>query len=322
MLRHNPRGANLIGLPCTGMKGEQFNQKALEGLRAKIRKPQVVEAFDRLADFGIGSTALSAGPGGKGRSADFRYLSSEPEGWPFSLTTTQAHLLFHVRPFALQAMGLARTALAANFEGTRTPARGGVQIIVRSRAEADAVVEQLLSRWPVAGTATPARSRQGSPEIQHAVDVLQRDIWERKDIGMAEKRALLGARLGHGVYRANVEQVDGACRVTGVMDRRHLRATHIKPWRDCTDAEKLDGHNGVMLSPHVVHLFERGYITFSDTGDLHVSSTLNSRVLKQWGIALPIQPRPFSTRQKTYLAWHRQHVYEKVETGRRRKSSG
>jgi hypothetical protein len=304
------------------MKGEHFNQKALEGLRAKISQQQVVEAFDRLTAFGIESPALSAGPGGKGRNADFRYLSSEPGGWPFSITTTQAHLLFHVRPLALQVLGLTRAALAANFAGARKPARGGLQIIIRSCADADAVVDQLLSRWPVAGAAKPAASAQGSPEILHAVDVLQRDIWERRDIGIAEKRALLGARLGHGVYRANVEQVDGACRVTGVMDRRHLRATHIKPWRDCTDTEKLDGHNGVMLSPHVAHLFERGYITFSDSGDLLVSGTLNSRVLKQWGIAVPIPPRPFSPKQKAYLAWHRQHVYEKVETGRRRKTSG
>jgi hypothetical protein len=259
-------------------------------------------------------------PGGRGRNADFRYLSSEPRGWPFSLTAGRSQLVVTVRPLAVETLRLNLDGLGAWFEVVRRSARGSLQIVVRNRLEADAVVDHLLSRWPAPSRPEPGQA--SAPAIQQAVDVLQRDIWERTDISLAEKRALLGARLGHGEYRANVEKVDGACRVTGVMDRRHLRATHIKPWRYCSDAEKLDGHNGLMLSPHVVHLFERGYVTFSDTGDLHVSRTLNSRVLKQWGIALPVTPRPFSTQQKAYLAWHRQHVYEKVETGKRRRNPG
>ena len=122
-----------------------------------------------------------------------------------------------------------------------------------------------------------------------------------------------------GQYRAGVEQIEGACRVTGVMDRRHLRAVHIKTWEECRDAEKTDAHNGLLLSPHVAHLFERGYISFADDGQLLAANKLNSTVMKRWAITLPIVARSFSAKQKSYLAWHRQQVFEKAGTGRRRR---
>ena len=70
------------------------------------------------------------------------------------------------------------------------------------------------------------------------------------------------------MYKSRVELLEEGCRVTGVRRPQHLVASHIKPWRDSTDAEKLDGHNGLLLSPHVDHLFDRAYISFSDSGKL------------------------------------------------------
>jgi hypothetical protein len=103
------------------------------------------------------------------------------------------------------------------------------------------------------------------------------------------------------------------------MDRRHLRAVHIKAWEVCNTAERVDGHNGLLLSPHVAHLFERGYVSFADDGQLLLARQLNSTVLKRWAILLPIPVRSLLAKQKQYLAWHRQHVFEKAEAGRRRK---
>jgi len=50
------------------------------------------------------------------------------------------------------------------------------------------------------------------------------------------KDQLMKARRGQGVFRANVMLVEDGCRVTRVTDRKHLRASHIKPWRDAADA--------------------------------------------------------------------------------------
>ena len=91
---------------------------------------------------------------------------------------------------------------------------------------------------------------------------------ERGIIGPTFRDQLARARRGQGVFRANVLLRESACRVTRVDEPRHLKASHIKPWRDATDAERLDGSNGFLLSPHVDHLFDEGYITFSASQSL------------------------------------------------------
>jgi hypothetical protein len=63
-----------------------------------------------------------------------------------------------------------------------------------------------------------------------------------------------------------------------VNEPRHLKASHIKPWRDATDAERLDGSNGLLLSPHIDHLFDEGYITFSISQELKLRLVVHQPV--------------------------------------------
>jgi len=84
---------------------------------------------------------------------------------------------------------------------------------------------------------------------------------------------------------------------TGVTGREHLRASHIKPWRLSSDAEKLDGHNGLLLSPHIDHLFDRGYITFSDAGEVVFSKRLLPEILNHWSIPARLNVGAFSDYQ-------------------------
>lgn len=93
---------------------------------------------------------------------------------------------------------------------------------------------------------------------------------DRGVVGPTFREQIVKSRRGQGVFRANVLLRESACRVTGVDDPRHLTASHIKPWRDGTDAERLDGANGLLLSPHVDHLFDKGYISFSSDQSLVV----------------------------------------------------
>jgi hypothetical protein len=144
-----------------------------------------------------------------------------------------------------------------------------------------------------------------------------RRIQQRNDLDPAKKAALVLARSGQGIYRASLEQIETACRVTGVLDRRHLRATHIKPWHQADDQEKLDGHNGLLLSPHVEHLFDRGHISFTDAGSLLVSARMNDAVLGAWGLKRGQQVGAFGPEQSHYLAYHREHIFEREAGGRR-----
>ena len=101
----------------------------------------------------------------------------------------------------------------------------------------------------------------------------EEQIWQRANLSPCEKRQMINARMGQGIFRENVELIEKDCRVTGVLDRRHLRARHIKPWKFCNDREKLDGFNGLLLSPHIDHLFDRGHISFADNGRvLHLNA--------------------------------------------------
>lgn len=102
---------------------------------------------------------------------------------------------------------------------------------------------------------------------------------------------------------------ESRCRVTGVSEPAHLRASHIKPWKDCTDAEKLHGCNGLLLAPHIDHLFDRGWISFTSDGDLVVANDLNPEVLRAWSVPAGLNAGPFSQQQGEFLEYHRTHVF-------------
>jgi hypothetical protein len=146
---------------------------------------------------------------------------------------------------------------------------------------------------------------------------LEEQIWQRANVSARAKRDLIDARTGHGLFRERLESIETACRVTGILDRRYLCATHIKPWRDADDRERLDGCNGLLLSPHLQQLFQRGHISFADDGALLISRHLNPFVRSGWGLQRPAAPRAFRIEQRGYLAHHRQHVFERVGAGRR-----
>jgi hypothetical protein len=130
----------------------------------------------------------------------------------------------------------------------------------------------------------------------------------RTDIGPTMKEQLIKSRRGQGIFKINVRRNEKACRVTGVTDPRNLRASHIKPWRDCSDQEKLSGCNGLLLAPHVDHLFDKGFISFTEHGDLIISSGLDRSILARWGIPQVLNVGPFNKEQAKYLEYHRDQV--------------
>jgi putative restriction endonuclease len=128
------------------------------------------------------------------------------------------------------------------------------------------------------------------------------------DLGPTFKDQVIKARRGQGVFRANVMLVEEGCRVTHVTDRKHLRASHIKPWRDANDSERLSGENGLLLSPHIDHLFDKGYISFSNTQQLLVVPEVRSGLLDRWGIPPGVRTGDFNREQQAFLDYHRANV--------------
>lgn len=147
-------------------------------------------------------------------------------------------------------------------------------------------------------------------EPDEADDKVAAVIKNRTDIGNTEKQCLVNARRGQGIYRLNLFRFECACRLTGVSDAAHLRASHIKPWRCSSDTEKLDGNNGLLLSPHIDHLFDRGFISFNDDGSLLVSPQLAEDVLSAWGVTVTGSAGDFRPEQLPYLEFHRKYIFK------------
>ena len=136
------------------------------------------------------------------------------------------------------------------------------------------------------------------------------EIEARKLIGDPVKIELTKSRRGQGIFKANLRLVEHRCRITGVSNIKHLRASHIKPWAASDNHEKIDGYNGLLLSPHVDHLFDRGFISFEDSGNILVSKELNPKVLEQWSLHSSQNVGEFRAAQCHYLDYHRQVIYQ------------
>lgn len=131
-----------------------------------------------------------------------------------------------------------------------------------------------------------------------------------KEITVTQREVLHQARIGQGLFRQNVERIESGCRVTGVNDKRLLIASHIKPWKFSTNDERLDGHNGLLLSPHIDKLFDKGWISFSESGVLLVSTQDILPTLKLWHIDPQQVVGDFTERQKRYLEHHQKQIFK------------
>jgi len=145
--------------------------------------------------------------------------------------------------------------------------------------------------------------------LERPTDELDSQIVERTDIGAVEQIRLLRSRRGQGVFKRNVMLHEKGCRVTNVTDIRHLRASHIKPWSVSDDQEKLSGSNGLLLSPHIDHLFDEGWITFGDNEDILVSKKITPGLTSAWAIDVDHKIGKFTDSQSEFLEFHRSKIF-------------
>jgi len=145
--------------------------------------------------------------------------------------------------------------------------------------------------------------------LERPSDDLDSQIVERTDIGAVEQIRLLRSRRGQGIFKRNVMLYEKGCRVTNVTDIRHLRASHIQPWSLSNDEQKLSGSNGLLLSPHIDHLFDRGWISFGENEDILVSKKLTPGLTSAWGIDLDHKVGRFTDAQSEFLEFHRVEIF-------------
>jgi len=127
-------------------------------------------------------------------------------------------------------------------------------------------------------------------------------------IDKTEKATLVNARVGQGKFRQLLIDQWQGCALTGFSDSRFLVASHIKPWRNSSNQERLDPFNGLLLLPNLDKVFDLGYISFAVDGDIMISSELEKPAM------LGVKPDmviKFDEGHRDYLTYHREIVFEK-----------
>lgn len=104
-----------------------------------------------------------------------------------------------------------------------------------------------------------------------------------------EKQQLIAARRGQGIFRKRVAHYWKRCALTKCNVDQVLRASHIVPWKESDDDQKIDGDNGILLSASYDALFDKGLISFADDGTMLISSALTKQQRKMLGLPIKLQ---------------------------------
>lgn len=152
-------------------------------------------------------------------------------------------------------------------------------------------------------------------DIEAATERIEKTIIRSDDIPETEKETIILARKGQGRFREDVLRLHKECPFTGISDPEHLRASHIRPWSKClTNEERVDPLNGLALTPAADHLFDKGYLTFSESGEAIFSNRIEVYSLNRlgfWPEKYTYKITIKNQRQASYLSFHRSNIFKK-----------
>jgi hypothetical protein len=238
----------------------------------------------------------------------------ENVGWKVKVAFTR--LLNKVRP--KDHMVVLRTLLPSRYSPLQPSGDGLQSVYLTEISSAFAeVLAGLIGQEarPLTSAVGVAGATEGN-RIKTGDDL---DIWEHRleervvadtSIGDTDREAIIRARRGQGLFKQRVMEIETKCRITGVDRPTHLVASHCKPWRDSSNDERLDGENGLLLTPSIDHLFDRGFIGFEDSGDLIVSPVAHRPSLQRMGVETQrvFNVGGFTEGQRRFLDFHRTAV--------------
>ncbi|MDZ4397644.1 HNH endonuclease signature motif containing protein [Hydrogenophaga sp.] len=131
-------------------------------------------------------------------------------------------------------------------------------------------------------------------------------ILEDEGLSKTERVDLVMSRIGQGAFRQKLLNYWQACAVTGYRDTGLLVASHIKPWRDCTSAERLNPYNGLLLTPNLDKAFDTGLVTFLRQGPIAISPLLTEP--EKLGIT-PVMRVELTAQHEPFMSFHRDTVF-------------
>ncbi|PHD44910.1 hypothetical protein COF67_25415 [Bacillus toyonensis] len=129
------------------------------------------------------------------------------------------------------------------------------------------------------------------------------------EITETEKEQVIKSRIGHSAFKKALLSIERKCGLCGVTDERFLIASHIKPWSQSDNQERLDVNNGLLLCPSHDALFDKGYISFNDEGGVLISNSLDetTKVFLNMNETMNIR---INENQWEYMKWHREKIFK------------
>jgi len=141
--------------------------------------------------------------------------------------------------------------------------------------------------------------------IMREVDIINAN----SHIEETEKESIIRSRIGQGIFRKELILYWKCCAVSGFDIVNLLVASHIKPWRNADNSERLDVFNGLLLTPNYDKLFDLGYITFDRRGTMVCSKMLPESERRMIGIVGSMRLIRIDERHKPYLKYHNERCF-------------
>jgi predicted restriction endonuclease len=138
-----------------------------------------------------------------------------------------------------------------------------------------------------------------------------KDDIEYLELPEKHREAFVKTRIGQGYFRDALVDYWGECAITKCKEISLLKASHIKPWSKCDPKEAVDPFNGFLLSPTLDAAFDKGFITFDDTGKVLISVYLKESDAEILGIFSSLCLSRIEQRHQHYLNYHREHIFRK-----------
>lgn len=156
----------------------------------------------------------------------------------------------------------------------------------------------------------PDTTPQQAPSEDAATDILSQ-LENLNDLPETERQSIVQSRVGQGVFRSQLVSYWKGCAVTGATCIPLLKASHIKPWRDSSNKERLDVSNGLLLSPNLDAAFDSGLITFDSHGNIVLSGEMTGAPAYQLHIngKMRIDLKLLTQEHHGYLEHHRSQVF-------------
>ncbi|WP_265923005.1 HNH endonuclease [Cupriavidus nantongensis] len=156
---------------------------------------------------------------------------------------------------------------------------------------------------PEAPKPDPAELDPGNdPLLQRYLETLDETVRE----------AVIKARVGQGLFREQlIQRWNGKCSVTGLPKATEfLIASHIRPWSLCdTASQRISPANGLLLTPNLDKLFDRGLISFDANFKMMISPTLPLGVQSAFGLSPQLGLKQRHKDSVEYLEWHRELLF-------------